>query len=97
VVEFGFTDETEQISVQIVPPAEQLLATMPSGREYHQPKPYRPPSLDANVLERMRAPPDPADSGFKGTEEDSGSEEERSEPVGAFPGTEHDCQSGSYY
>ena len=85
--------------MQVVPPAEQLLATIPSGREYHTPKPYRPPSLDADVLERMRAPPDPPDPGFGGgTEEDSGSEEEeRSNPVGAFPGTEHDYQSGSYY
>ena len=77
---------------------EQLLATMPSGREYHNPKPYRPPSLDADVLERMRAPPDPPDPEFGRTEADSGSdEEEKSDPVGAFPGTEHDYRSGAYY
>jgi hypothetical protein len=84
--------------VQIVPPVEQLLATMPSGREYHNPKPYRPPSLDSDVLERMRAPPDSPDPGFGGTEADSGSEEEeRSDPVGAFPGTQHDYQRDLYY
>jgi len=84
--------------VQVVPPVAQLLATMPSGREYHNPKPYRPPSLDVDVLERMRVPPDPPDPKFGRTEADSGSEEEeRSVPAGAFPGTEHDYQSGSYY
>ena len=84
--------------MQIVPPVAQLLATMPSGREFHNPKPYRPPSLDADVLERMRAPPDPPDPELGGIEEDSGSEEEeRSDPVGAFPGTDHYYQSGSYY
>jgi hypothetical protein len=51
------------------------------------------------VLEKMRAPPDPPDPRLGRREEDSGSddEEEKSDPVGAFPGTEHDYQSGSYY
>lgn len=74
------------------------MSSMPSGREYHSPKPYHPPSLEANVVERMRAPPDPTDLGFRGTEADSGSDdEESSEPVGAFPGTEHEYKSSTTY
>ncbi|KAL9607774.1 MAG: hypothetical protein Q9167_007343 [Letrouitia subvulpina] len=41
-----------------VPPVEPLLASMPLGRDVHQTKEYEPPALDADILERMRAPPD---------------------------------------
>jgi hypothetical protein len=71
---------------------------MPSGREYHNPKPYQPPSLDASAVAMMRAPLDPAELGFKSAEADSDSEdEESSEPVGAFPGTEHEYRSSTTY
>ena len=82
------------MSVQIVPPSEQLLSTMPSGREYHTPKPYIIPALQEDAIVRMRAPPDPGDV-FEGEEDDSADEEERAgqPPVGAFPGT----PSTNYY
>ncbi|GAB7342507.1 hypothetical protein MBLNU457_g0698t2 [Dothideomycetes sp. NU457] len=64
----------DMINVQTVPPFEPLLAAMPSGREYHTPKPYIPPTLDAGELARMRAPPDPEQSAFAGDEDDSGDE-----------------------
>ena len=87
------------MSVQVVPPSEQLLATMPSGREYHTPRPYVIPTLDEEAIVRMRAPPDPGDA-FEGEEEDSAEEEERAgqaAPVGAFPGTKGAYGGGSSY
>ena len=84
--------------MQIVPPFEPLLASMPSGREYHTPKPYQPPSLEASVIERMRAPPDPTELGLNSIAADSGSDDdESSEPVGAFPGTEHEYKGSTTY
>jgi len=88
-----------QINVQAVPSFEPLIASMPSGREYHSPKPYTPPSLDPDVLARLRAPPDPNERAFTGDEDDSGNEGgTRVDPVGAFPGTsgQYDA-SNTYY
>ena len=59
--------------------------------------------MDSSTLAQMRAPPDPAELAFRGEEEDSGGEDsyERSEPVGAFPGTANEygrsATSSSYY
>jgi hypothetical protein len=73
------------------------LSSMPSGREYHTTKMYVIPALDEDALVRMRAPPDPSDT-FKGDEDDSADEDERSAPTGAFPGTKSDyAASSSYY
>lgn len=54
------------------------------------------PSLDEHALIRMRAPPDPSDA-FRGDEDDSGDEDERSAPAGAFPGTKQDYASNTSY
>lgn len=72
---------------------------MPSGREYHSPKQYVPPLLDAGMLAAMRAPPNPRQNAFRGNEDDSGDEGGIStDPVGAFPGTgQRYGDSGSYY
>jgi len=87
-----------QINVQAVPPFEPLLASMPSGREYHSPKPYTAPSLDSDVLTRMRAPPDPNEAAFTGNEDDSGDEAgSRVDPVGAFPGTSGQYEASNAY
>jgi hypothetical protein len=88
-----------------VPEFEPLLAQMPSGREYHTPELWSPPTLDAGTLMQMRALPEPEDRAFKGDEDDSGDEDGyrvgTGEPVGAFPGTATDCgrskTSDSYY
>lgn len=72
---------------------------MPSGREYHTPKPYIIPTLEEDAIIRMRAPPDPGDV-FEGDEDDSADEDERSAataPVGAFPGTKADYSGGTSY
>jgi hypothetical protein len=77
-----------KMTMQIIPLSGPLLASMPSGREYHTPQEYILPELSEDVLAKMRAPPDPGDlSLYKDDNDDSGSEEEQPDPVGAFPGT----------
>jgi hypothetical protein len=95
---------SKQVGVQLIPPSEPLLANMPSGREYHSPKMFVTPALDEDAIIRMRAPPDPGDTAFKGEEDDSADEDshdrhEASAPVGAFPGTKADYSGGgsNYY
>lgn len=60
---------------------------MPSGREYHTPRPYVIPALEEDAIVRMRAPPDPSDAGFNGEEDDSEDDEHdrQNVHVGAFP------------
>lgn len=71
---------------------------MPSGREYHSPKPYIPPSLDPGTLARMRAPPAPADDAIQQNHADSSDEDVGGkEPIGAFPGTSQQYGTGSSY
>lgn len=41
-----------------IPPINALINKMPSGREIHTIKPYQVPTLDRDVLEAMRAPPE---------------------------------------
>ena len=98
--------ENSAVNVQLVPDFEPLLAQMPSGREYHAPEPWSPPTLDAGTLMQMRAPLDPGERAFKGEEDDSGDENaygggSTGELVGAFPGTAADYgrsqTSNSYY
>jgi hypothetical protein len=103
MLEAKWDKENSTMNVQAVPPFEPFLANMPSGREYHTPQVYQPPTMDSSTLAQMRAPPDPAELAFRGDEEDSGGEDShgRSEPVGAFPGTANEygrnATSSSYY
>jgi hypothetical protein len=103
MLEAKWDKENSTMNVQTVPPFEPLIANMPSGREYHTPQVYQPPTMDSSTLAQMRAPPDPAELAFRGDEEDSGGEDShgRSEPVGAFPGTANEYRrsptSSSYY
>jgi hypothetical protein len=73
------------------------MATMPLGREIHSLKPFTPPSLDAGVIENMRAPPDRTDDYSGGGSSDE--EGEAQAPAGAFPGTREDytARSSHYY
>jgi hypothetical protein len=86
------------MAVQIVPPSEQLLVSMPSGREIHTPKMYIIPALEEDAIIRMRAPPDPGEA-FEGEEEDSDDEGRATAgtPVGAFPGTKGEYAAGTSY
>ncbi|KAL8800594.1 MAG: hypothetical protein Q9182_005056 [Xanthomendoza sp. 2 TL-2023] len=73
-----------KINTQLIPPFEPLLAGMPSGREIHSSTPYVPPELDADVLEKMRAPPDADDARALMNDDDSSEDEEPAE--GGLPG-----------
>ena len=91
-LEGKWTRENDAVGLHTVPPFEGLLALMPSGREYHTPKHYVPPTLDQHVLAQMRAPVDEGRHVYRGTEADSGDEQDvigdnvvASVP-GAFPG-----------
>lgn len=90
----------DTVGCQIIPPSEPLVASMPSGRDYRDPKMYVIPALDEDAIIRMRAPPDPGEAAFEGEEDDSGDEEERTNtatPVGAFPGTKAEYAGGTSY
>lgn len=87
-----------KINTQVVPPVGSLLATMPTGRDIHSIKLFELPSLDALVLESMRAPPERNDDFEEAV--DSSDEDVVGEkgPAGAYPGTTaHYSGKGSYY
>lgn len=80
----------DTMNTRHIPPINSLLSKMPSGREIHSIKAYEPPTLDRDVLEGMRAPPEEVDA----FENDLSSDDEikggPSGPIGAFPGTPGD-------
>lgn len=72
------------MNTQTIPPSAPLLANLPSGRDIHTPPaPYTPPSIDADQLLRMRAPPDEHQNLHFASEDDS---EEESSPMPGPPG-----------
>lgn len=86
------------MGLQHIPPSEPLLASMPSGREYHMTKFFVPPALDEDAIIRMRAPPDPSEPSYEGAEDDSDDEDLRDKTApGAFPGTKAEYTSGTSY
>ncbi|KAF2836447.1 hypothetical protein M501DRAFT_240161 [Patellaria atrata CBS 101060] len=102
MLEVKWVKQNDMISTSPIPPIAPLLSRMPTGREYHQNPPiFHPPSLDADIITRMRAPPDPSGETFKSQEADSADEDEegRGTPIGAFPGTsrEYDNSTPGYY
>lgn len=81
---------TSQMNTQFVPPVNTLLSKMPSGREIHTIKPYEIPSLDNDIVEGMRAPPEGDDAYVDNLSSDDEIKGEASAPIGAFPGTVND-------
>ncbi len=83
------------MNTQPVPAPASLLSPMPSGRPAHEIKSYRPPLLDHDVLEAMRAPPDRTDQ----LEHDISSDDEAASPSapGTYTGTEHDYLARASY
>ncbi|MCJ1433020.1 hypothetical protein MMC27_002379 [Xylographa pallens] len=80
--------ENDLISLQRIPPSDPLRATLSSGRNIHTPKTYIPPSLDADTLARVRAPPGSGDetTTLVGNSDDSEDENPHGGAVpGAFP------------
>ncbi|MCJ1288525.1 hypothetical protein MMC34_000053 [Xylographa carneopallida] len=78
--------ENDLISSQRIPPSEPLRATLSSGRNIHIQKTFVPPSLDADTVARMRAPPESGDEAatLVGDSDDSENENVRG---GVVPGT----------
>lgn len=74
---------------------------MPSGREIHSSTIYVPPELDADTLEKMRAPPDPEEA--KALMADGVDSSDDDVPVesglpGAYPGQPpKDSAASEYY
>ncbi|KAI9780322.1 MAG: hypothetical protein M1835_004518 [Candelina submexicana] len=101
MLEKKWIKQNDTVNYQIIPPTEPLLATMPSGREIHSPKSFVVPSLDAEVLSRMTAPPSPSEAVFSGGVSDSGEDKAPGydkEPVGAYPGAQAELHaSGTTY
>ncbi|KAL8707176.1 MAG: hypothetical protein Q9225_007808 [Loekoesia sp. 1 TL-2023] len=88
------------MNTQLVPPFEPLLAGMPSGREIHSSTMYVPPELDADVLEKMRAPPDPEEARALIDDDDDSSENEGRVEGGlpeAFPSRASNSTAASEY
>jgi len=81
-----------------IPPSQPLIADLPGGRDFHKPQSYISPALGEDVLTNLRAPPDPNElAAYREGFDDSASESEYNDPVGAFPGTSKDYPSTSYY
>ncbi|KAF5968073.1 hypothetical protein FBULB1_10903 [Fusarium bulbicola] len=80
----------DTMNTQAIPPINTLLSKMPSGREIHTLKPYEVPSLDRDILEAMRAPPEDDDTYVDDLSSDDDVKGGPSAPVGAFPGTVDD-------
>ncbi|EGU75746.1 hypothetical protein FOXB_13765 [Fusarium oxysporum f. sp. conglutinans Fo5176] len=80
----------DTMNTQAIPPINTLLSKMPSGREIHTLKPYEVPSLDRDIFEAMRAPPEDDDTYVDDLSSDDDVKGGPSAPVGAFPGTVDD-------
>lgn len=82
------------MNTKAIPSANSLKGQIPSGRDLVSVPEYSPPEPDKNILEAMRAPPDPKDDYIP----DMSSDDETKSPeppVGAFPGTGDDYSRSS--
>lgn len=74
---------------------------MPSGRDIHSTKLYKPPVLDADTLAQMRAPPNKDDNAFAGNDSSSSDDDEDlprpAQLPGTFPGGAKATANDSYY
>jgi hypothetical protein len=85
------------MTMQIIPQFEPLLSNLPTGREFHKPQVFVVTMLQEDVLVRMRAPPDYSDAAVYKDEDDSQSEDEGQDPVGAFPGTANEYGGSTHF
>ena len=85
------------MNTQLIPAPGTLLAQMPSGRDIHTVKPWEPPTLDSNILEAMRAPPDRLDDFGDELSSDDEVRGAPNAPAGAFPGTADEYTGRSSY
>ncbi|KAF1812362.1 pH-response regulator protein palC [Eremomyces bilateralis CBS 781.70] len=85
----------DTVNVQVIPPYDPLLSTIPSGREYHTPKPFKAPNPEEDIVFRMRAPPGHHDDTKQG--ESDSDDEEHPAPPGAFLGSQATSTSANVY
>ncbi|KAI1088841.1 hypothetical protein F5B19DRAFT_405701 [Rostrohypoxylon terebratum] len=94
MLEAKWTKINDTMMTQAIPAPGTLLASLPSGREIHNIKPYQLPELGRESLEAMRAPPDRLDD-FGDDQFSSDEATVVNTPVGAFPGTSDEYRSAS--
>ena len=99
MLEQKWNKENDTINTQLIPPSEPLVANMPLGRDIHSTKAFVPPTLDEEMLVRMRAAPErDAEAGAIGDDDSSDEERERKTlPPGAFPGASGSASNDSPY
>jgi hypothetical protein len=85
------------MTMQLIPKFQDLLSKLPAKREFHGDVSYKPSLLTNETLVRMRAPPEYSLASAYKDDEDSQSDLEPTDPVGAYPGTAQDYQSGLHY
>jgi hypothetical protein len=84
------------MTMQLIPQFDPLLSSLPVGREFHKPQRFAVPVLGEDVLVQMRAPPEYSESFAYKDDEDSQSDPDMEDPVGAFPGTANSYAASSY-
>ena len=87
----------EQINTQLIPPSDPLVASMPSGRDIHATKLFAPPSLDGDILTKMRAPPDADEVDADNDSSDDEADKAPGGLPGAFPGSGSTASSNNSY
>jgi len=88
----------DTMTMQTIPNFEPLLSHLPTGRlETHKTQDYAIPVLQEDELVRMRAPPDYSEAALFKDGDDSQSEDEVNDPVGAFPGTANEYSGGTHF
>ena len=100
MLETKWNKMNDTINTQLIPPSDPLVANMPSGRDMHSAKAFVPPTLDAETLARIRAPPETGAGGYVARDDDSSDEDgegKRSAPPGAFPESSRSALSDSPY
>ena len=77
----------KQINTQLIPPSNPLVASMPLGRDIHATKHFAAPSLDEDILTKMRAPPDADEMDANDDSSDDEADKTPGGLPGAFPGS----------
>jgi hypothetical protein len=85
------------MTMQLIPKFQELLSKLPTGRDFHGNVSYTAPILGNETLVQMRAPPEYSLASAYKDDEDSQSDLELEDPVGAFPGTRVDYQGSAHY
>ena len=86
-----------QISTQLIPPSDPLVAKMPSGRDIHSTKLFAAPVLGEESLTQMRAPPDADEMDGDDNSSDDDDDEVQNSVPGTFLGSSSAASTGTSY